>query len=95
MRVANNWIEDAISKNIIKRYEYEDFSEIKKIAFGYYGKVYCANWKNSAVKYALKSFNLNIAENIEEIVNEVTSVIKNNILILNYLLIYYYIYNLV
>ncbi|CAB4379781.1 unnamed protein product [Rhizophagus irregularis] len=70
MRVANNWIEDAISKNLIKRYEYEDFSEIKKIAFGYYGKVYCANWKNSAVKYALKSFNLNIAENIEEIVNE-------------------------
>ncbi|PKC63291.1 kinase-like protein [Rhizophagus irregularis] len=48
MRVANNWIEDAISKNLIKRYEYEDFT----------------------VKYALKSFNLNIAENIEEIVNE-------------------------
>ncbi|PKY51675.1 kinase-like protein [Rhizophagus irregularis] len=64
-----NWFEDAISKGLIKRFEYEDFSEMKQIGNGSYGKVYCAIWTNSAVR-ALKSFNLNITENIKKIVNE-------------------------
>ncbi|RGB40144.1 kinase-like domain-containing protein [Rhizophagus diaphanus] len=65
-----NWFADEISKGRIKLFDYEDFSEMKQIGNGYYGKVYCAIWNNSAVKYALKSFNLNITENIKKIVNE-------------------------
>ena len=65
-----NWIEEAISKNHIKYYEYQHFSDIQEIACGNFGKVYRANWKNSSY-FALKSFfNLNTIA-IKEIVNEV------------------------
>ena len=38
-------IKDAISKNIIKNYEYKHFTNIQEISFGGFGKVYRANWK--------------------------------------------------
>ncbi|GES93457.1 kinase-like domain-containing protein [Rhizophagus clarus] len=53
----NEWIEDAISKKLIKYYEYKDFSNIQEIGFGGFAKVCRANWKNSHIRYALKSFN--------------------------------------
>ena len=42
-----NWIEEAISKNHIKYYEYEHFSNIQEIGCGTFGKVHRVNWKNS------------------------------------------------
>ena len=66
-----NWIEEAISKNHIKYYEYEHFSNIQEIGCGAFGKVYRANWKNSHRYLALKSFfNLN-GITVKEIVKEV------------------------
>ena len=66
-----NWIEEAISKNHIKYYEYEYFSNLKEIGSGNFGKVYSANWKSSHRHLALKSFfNLNNFT-IKEIVREV------------------------
>ena len=66
-----NWIEEAISKNHIKYYEYEHFSNIQEIGCGTFGKVYRVNWKNSHRYLALKSFfNLN-GITVKEIVNEV------------------------
>ena len=66
-----NWIEEAISKKLIKYYEFEYFHNIKEIGSGGCGKVYRANWKNSYKSLALKSFsNLNNAT-AKEIVHEV------------------------
>ena len=65
-----NWIEDAISKKHIKRYEYEDFHNIEKIGNSKYGEIYHANWKNSKQYFALKSFILDITT-AKEIIHEV------------------------
>jgi serine/threonine protein kinase len=51
-----NWIEEAVSKEHIKYYKYEYFNNIKEIGRGSFGRVYCANWKNSDKYLALKSF---------------------------------------
>jgi len=65
------WIDEAISKNYFKYYEFKHFNNIQEIGTGSFGKVYRANWKNSDEYFALKSFfNLNNAT-VKEIVNEV------------------------
>jgi hypothetical protein len=51
-----NWIEKAISKELIKYYEGQHFHNIQEIGSGGFGKVYRANWKNSYKYFALKSF---------------------------------------
>ncbi|EXX57230.1 uncharacterized protein OCT59_023855 [Rhizophagus irregularis] len=43
----NKWIEEAISKKLIKYYEFDQFYNIQEIGFGGFGKVSRANWKNS------------------------------------------------
>ena len=71
-----SWIEEAISKNHIKHYKYEYFSNIKEVGSGSFGKVYRANWKTSNRYFALKSFlNLNHIT-VKEIVNEVIIIKK-------------------
>ena len=51
-----NWIEDAISKNYFKYYEFKNFNNIQEIGSGSFGKVYRAKWKNSEQYFALKTF---------------------------------------
>lgn len=66
-----DWIEDAISKDLIKYYDFKYFHNIKEISSGGFGKVYRASWKNLRKTFTLRTFyNFNkiIAE---EIVNEV------------------------
>ncbi len=66
-----NWLEEAISNNYIKSYEYKHFSNIKKVGTGYFGEVFRANYKDSEQYLALKSFfKLDIAI-IKEIIHEV------------------------
>ena len=66
-----DWIEEAITKNHIKYYEYDHFSNIQEIGSGAFGKVFRANWKNHEQHLALKSFfNLNNIT-VKEIVSEV------------------------
>ena len=66
-----DWIEEAISKNHIKYYNYEYFRNFKEVGAGSFGKVYRVNWKNSPKYLALKSFfNFNNAT-AKEIVHEV------------------------
>ncbi|POG70697.1 hypothetical protein GLOIN_2v101696 [Rhizophagus irregularis DAOM 181602=DAOM 197198] len=66
----SNWLEEAISNNYIKYYEYKHFSNIQKIGTGYFGEVFRANYKDSEQYLALKSFfNLDIAT-IKEIIHE-------------------------
>jgi hypothetical protein len=59
-----NWIEEAIYKKFIKYYDYKDFSNIKIIGSGGFGKVYHANWKNPRNIFALKSLNDATSEKI-------------------------------
>jgi hypothetical protein len=66
-----DWIEEAIAKEYFKSYEYKNFSNVREIGSGAFGKVYRANWKNSNQYIALKSFfNLNNVT-VKEIVHEV------------------------
>ncbi|CAB4379660.1 unnamed protein product [Rhizophagus irregularis] len=67
----NKWIEEAISKNFFKYYEFEQFYNIQEIGSGGFGKVYRANWKNSLKRYAIKTFfNINDAT-VKAIVREI------------------------
>ena len=52
----NNWIEEAISKNYLKYYDYKHFRNIQEIGRGSFGIVFRANWKDSEQYFALKSF---------------------------------------
>ncbi|CAB4395991.1 unnamed protein product [Rhizophagus irregularis] len=55
-----NWIEEAVDKEHLNYYEYNQFTVIQEIGAGGFGKVYRANWKNTKKQLALKSFfNLN------------------------------------
>ncbi|RGB40179.1 kinase-like domain-containing protein [Rhizophagus diaphanus] len=66
-----NWIEEAISKKLIKFYEFGQFYNLQEIGSGGFGKVYRAYWKDSHKCCALKTFyNLNDAT-IEAIVREI------------------------
>ncbi len=68
-----NWIEEAISKKHMKYYEYNHFSNFQVIGTGSFGKVYCANWRNSEQCFAVKSFfNLDNVT-VKELVREVTT----------------------
>ena len=66
-----DWINDAISKKLIKYYEYDHFYNIEEIGSGSFGKVYRANWKNSNKYLALKSFTSLNNTTAKEIVHEV------------------------
>jgi pyruvate/2-oxoacid:ferredoxin oxidoreductase beta subunit len=69
-----NWIEEALTKEYLKYYEFENFKNIQEIGSGAFGKVFRANWKNFEHYLALKSFfNLNNIT-VKEIVNEVISI---------------------
>ncbi|UZO05665.1 uncharacterized protein OCT59_026009 [Rhizophagus irregularis] len=66
-----DWIEEAISKKLIKFYEFGQFYNLQEIGSGGFGKVYRADWKDSHKCCALKSFyNLNDAT-IKAIVREI------------------------
>ena len=69
-----NWIEKAIKKKNIKRYDYSDFHNIQKVGTGTLGEVYRANWKNSYQCVALKSFFKFDDTTIKEIAQEVIHV---------------------
>ena len=73
-----NWIEEAITKNYIKYYEYKQFSNIQEVGSGAFGKVFRANWKNLERNLALKSFTNPDNNTIKEIVCEVTMNIINH-----------------
>ena len=66
-----NWIEEAISRKHIKYYDYKHFRNVQKIGNGAFGKIYCANWRNSEDYFALKSLLNPDDAAIKEIVREV------------------------
>src|ERR1043166_8556078 len=70
-----NWIEEAISRKLIKYYEYEHFRDFKEIGSGSFGKVYRASWRGPHRYLALKSFSNN-DNAVKEIVHEV--IMNNN-----------------
>ncbi|RIA81550.1 hypothetical protein C1645_551685 [Glomus cerebriforme] len=70
---SNEWIEESISKTIIKNYGFEHFHHIQEIGEGTFGKVYRAKWKNSEQYFALKSLKSLSAPNnatVKEIIHE-------------------------
>ncbi|POG65388.1 kinase-like domain-containing protein, partial [Rhizophagus irregularis DAOM 181602=DAOM 197198] len=64
-----NWIEEAVGKEHLKLYKYEEFNNIHHIGTGGFGNVYRANWKNSRKLVALKSF-ISLNNSMKEIVRE-------------------------
>ena len=65
-----NWLENFITKECIKRYEYSDFKNVQPIGKGSFGNVMRANWKTTNHFFALKSFN-NDEITLKKVVNEV------------------------
>lgn len=64
-----DWIEEAIVKEYFRYYEYKNFSNIKSIGQGGFGKIFRANWNNQCL--VLKSF-IDLSEaTIKEVVHEV------------------------
>jgi hypothetical protein len=72
-----DWIEEEITKNYIKYYDFNNFNNIKKIGTGTLGEVQCANWKNSKKCVALKTFFKFDDVTIKEIAQEVVKVFGN------------------
>ena len=66
-----NWIEEAISKEYLRYYDYKDFNNFEVIGSGGFGKVYRAKWKNFENYLALKSFFHLDNVTAKEIVHEV------------------------
>ncbi|EXX77289.1 uncharacterized protein OCT59_024135 [Rhizophagus irregularis] len=66
-----NWIEEAVDKEHLKFYEYQQFNNIQHIGTGGFGNIYRANWKNSEKLFALKSFfslnNITMKEIVREL----------------------------
>ncbi|CAB5358197.1 unnamed protein product [Rhizophagus irregularis] len=66
-----NWVEEAIVKEHLKFYEYNQFSNFQQIGVGSFGIVYRANWKNLEKHLALKSFfsldNITVKEIVREL----------------------------
>ncbi|RIA79436.1 hypothetical protein C1645_794388, partial [Glomus cerebriforme] len=62
------WLEKSITNGYYNYYEYSDFTNLKPIGSGSFGRVICANWKNTL--FALKIFN-NDKTTLKEVVNEV------------------------
>ncbi|RGB31579.1 kinase-like domain-containing protein, partial [Rhizophagus diaphanus] len=70
MHDTDEWIKEAINKEHIKYYEYNEFSDFQEIGSGGFGKVYSANWKNLKC-FALKSFFNPNKITLKEIIREV------------------------
>jgi hypothetical protein len=66
-----NWINDATSKNYLKYYEFNNFTNIQEIGSGNFSKVYRANWKNSHKCIVLKSFSSINSVTVKETLYEV------------------------
>ena len=81
-----NWIEEAITKNYLKYYDYKHFSNFQEIGSGGFGKIYRANWKNFEQYLALKSFYINNINNVKATVKEIVHevIAKYNLFIDNY-----------
>ncbi|RIA98230.1 hypothetical protein C1645_870868, partial [Glomus cerebriforme] len=73
LKVTNegiNWIENAISNNLIKHYVFENFYNLTEIGSGGFGIVYRANLENANKYFALKSF-INFNDATQEIIREI------------------------
>ncbi|GBC08353.1 hypothetical protein RclHR1_08060001 [Rhizophagus clarus] len=64
-----DWLENSITEEHIKYYEYSDFTNIQQIGKGSYGNVIRVNWKNSNRLFAIKSFN-NDKLTLKEVIKE-------------------------
>ena len=67
-----DWLENSISDEHFRYYEYSDFKNIQTIGKGSFGNVVRVNWKDTDLFFALKSFKNDIVS-MNEVVNEVQS----------------------
>ena len=75
-----DWLEKLIYEGHFNYYDYKEFKNIRPIGKGSFGSVVRADWKNTDVIFALKSFNTNKIT-LKEDVNEVIYLrIKNDII---------------
>ncbi|PKY56390.1 kinase-like protein [Rhizophagus irregularis] len=71
MTKLKEWIDMKVNDEIIKYFEYNNFSDIEDIAKGGFGIVRSANWIDGGIKVALKSLLISIDENqMENFVRE-------------------------
>lgn len=76
MTKLKEWIDMKVNDEIIKYFEYNNFSDIEDIAKGGFGIVRSANWIDGGIKVALKSLLINSAIDENQMENFVREVIK-------------------
>ena len=54
MKSLNNWIDTKIKDGDIIYFQYDEFSNVKKIGEGAFGSVNRADWKSGGIQIALK-----------------------------------------
>ncbi|RIA83960.1 kinase-like domain-containing protein [Glomus cerebriforme] len=67
---AIDWLEKSIANENLNYYKYSEFKNIELIGSGSYGSVVRANWKNSDIFFALKTFNSD-KTTLKEVVDEI------------------------
>jgi serine/threonine protein kinase len=78
-----SWLEDQIGANIIKSFNYAEFSEIKQVGEGGFGSVNKAYWKNRRMTVALKTLKINtIPDEFVREVNNKKGSMNNNVILL-------------
>lgn len=90
-----DWLDNSITEEHIKYYEYSNFTNIQRIGKGSYGRVDRVNWKNSNRLFAIKSFD-NDKQTLKEVVKEVLIfnclIFQLNKILILYILFVLYVY---
>jgi serine/threonine protein kinase len=69
-----DWLKTQVEANSIKSFDYAEFSEIKQVGEGGFGKVYKAYLKNRRMIVAFKTLKI---DSIREFVREVNLIINS------------------
>jgi serine/threonine protein kinase len=92
-----DWLDNSITEELIKYYEYSEFTSIQRIGKGSFGKVCRVNWKKNSDRFFALKFFYNDAFTLKEVVKEVQKffLLFNNYMFFRCLLIIFYkfIYN--
>jgi serine/threonine protein kinase len=78
-QTEKEWLDEAISKEHIRYYNYEHFNKIKTVGSGAFNDVYRAKWKRTEKVFALKSFKNKDHKSIalKEFIHEVINFLSN------------------
>ena len=76
MTSLNEWIDTKVKDGDVIYFEYDEFSNVKKVGEGAFGIVNRANWKSCGIKIALKVLAKNSSINEDNMNKFLKEVVK-------------------